>query len=136
MIKLITGSAGQGKTLELFRRIILDSRLHGKQSLIFTEDSLFHREDINAMINKESVPKTLICEMSLDGFLKYVEIGNINPVIPTSKTVRIGVDYSVLTPRVVSACHKLSKLGYDVYVTCQIMRQSAPVQNEFEKLFN
>ena len=135
MIKLITGSAGQGKTLKLFEKMMLDARLHGKQSLIFTEDRLIHREDIKALINKQAVPRTLVCEMSLDDFLKYVEMGNINPVIPTSKTVRIGVDYSVLTPRVVTACHKLSELGYDVYVTCQIMRQSA-VQNEFEKLFN
>lgn len=135
MIHVITGTAGTGKTLKMFEQITMAARLHGKQSLIFTEDRICHREDIKRLINKQAVPNTMICEMSQEDFLWNVEKGNVNPVIQTSKTVRIGVDYSNLSPRIVAACHKLSELGYEVYATCQVMRSGAEPQTPFEKLF-
>lgn len=135
MIHVITGSAGTGKTLKMFEQIILAARLHGKQSLVFTEDRIYHREDIQRLINKQAVPDLMICEMSQSDFLYYVENSMINPVIQTSRTVRIGVDYSNLSPRIVAACHKLSELGYEVYATCQVMRSGAPQETNFEKLF-
>lgn len=125
MIHVITGRAGEGKTLKLFEQIALASRLHGKQSLIFTEDRIYHRDDIQRVINKQVISDMLVCEMDLNDFLWNVD-NNINPVIRTSKTVRIGVDYSSLSPKIVAACHKLSEMGYEVYATCQVHRACAP----------
>lgn len=134
MINLITGSVGTGKTFKLFEKVILSSRLHGKKSLIFTEDRIHTRQDIQNLMNRQTVPDIMICEMSQEDFLWNVEHKNINPVIPTSQTVRIGVDYSNLSPRIVAACHTLSELGYEVFVTCQVMRDRVK-ETDFEKLF-
>lgn len=134
MIHLITGTAGTGKTLKMFKAMMLDARLRGKQSLIFTEDRIANREDLMSLMNQQCVPNTMVCEMSIDDFLWNMN-KNINPVIPTSKTTRVGIDYSVLSPRIVEACHKLSEMGYEVWVTCQVMRPSAPAETDFEKLF-
>ena len=134
MIHMITGIAGSGKTLKLFESIALSARLHGKQSLVFTEDRVTHREDIQKVLSGRLNPDFMVCEMSQEDFLWNVEKDNINPVIPKSKTTRIGIDYSNLSPRIVAACHKLSELGYEVWVTCQVMRSGA-VETEFEKLF-
>lgn len=123
MIHLITGYVGTGKTFKLFEKVILSSRLHGKKSLIFTEDRVAARQDLQNLMNMQSVPDLMVCEMSQEDFLWNVE-NNVNPVIPTSQTVRIGVDYSNLSPRIVAACHKLSEMGYEVFVTCNVMRQN------------
>lgn len=135
MIHLITGTAGTGKTKKLLEKIILSSKLHGKQSLIFTEDRIIHRSDLKEMLTDRALPYLQICEMSQEAFLQNVEKEIINPVVPASRTTRIGIDYSNLSPRIVAACHKLSELGYEVWVTCQVMRPGAPKESEFEKLF-